>query len=158
MIVVCASPRSAIISARSRKLSLYRRYQRTQRTMISRSKWRPLKSSSTLNMQVSFTKSYAAAKYARLLIFAPQPSAKPELRVAAASRPFRDPRPGCGHDACTGLNLELRGNRVPRQNAPHPRATDTGPNERLWQGVGLGRPSRVLTCARPSLFGATDQR
>jgi hypothetical protein len=85
-------------------------------------------------------------------------SAKPELRVAAASRPFRDPRPGCGHDACTGLNLELRGNRVPRQNAPHPRATDTGPNERLWQGVGLGHPSRVLTCARPSLFGATDQR
>jgi hypothetical protein len=41
--------------------------------MISRSKWRPLKSSSTLNMQVSFTKSYAAAKYARLLIFARQP-------------------------------------------------------------------------------------
>ena len=36
MIVVCAreSPRSAIISARSRKLSLYRRYQRTQSTMI----------------------------------------------------------------------------------------------------------------------------
>ena len=32
MIVVCASesPRSAIISTRSRKLSLYRRYQRTQ--------------------------------------------------------------------------------------------------------------------------------
>src|SRR5580693_8389305 len=46
MIVVCAreSPRSAIISARSRKLSLYRRYQRTQSTMISWSKCRPLKS------------------------------------------------------------------------------------------------------------------
>src|SRR5580698_9392257 len=45
MIVVCASesPRSAIISTRSRKLSLYRRYQRTQSTTISRSKWRPLK-------------------------------------------------------------------------------------------------------------------
>jgi hypothetical protein len=41
--------------------------------MISRSKWRPLKSSSTLNMPVSFTESYARAKYARLLIFAPQP-------------------------------------------------------------------------------------
>ena len=52
MIVVCASesPRSAIISTRSRKLSLYRRYQRTQSTMISRSKWRPLKRSSTFNM------------------------------------------------------------------------------------------------------------
>ena len=35
MIVVCASesPRSAIISTRSRKLGLYRRYQRTQSTM-----------------------------------------------------------------------------------------------------------------------------
>jgi hypothetical protein len=31
-------------------------------------------------MQVSFTKSYAAAKYARLLIFAPEPSAKPGSR------------------------------------------------------------------------------
>jgi hypothetical protein len=52
MIVVCASesPRSAIISTRSRKLSFYRRYQRTQSTMISRSKWRPLKRSSTFNM------------------------------------------------------------------------------------------------------------
>jgi hypothetical protein len=48
MIVVCAreSPRSAIISARSRKLSLYRRYQRTQSTIISWSKCRPLKSPS----------------------------------------------------------------------------------------------------------------
>jgi hypothetical protein len=75
MIVVWArdSPRSAIISTRSRKLSLYRRYQRTQRTMISRSKCRPLKISSTLNMPVSFTESYAGAKYAGLLIFAPQP-------------------------------------------------------------------------------------
>jgi hypothetical protein len=35
----------------------------------------PLKSSSTLNRQVSFTKSYAAAIYARLLIFAPEPEA-----------------------------------------------------------------------------------
>ena len=52
MIVVCASesPRSAIISTRSRKLSLYRRYQRTQSTMISLLKWRPLKRSSTFNM------------------------------------------------------------------------------------------------------------
>jgi hypothetical protein len=35
MIIVCASdsPRSAIISTRSRKLSLSRRYQRTHRTM-----------------------------------------------------------------------------------------------------------------------------
>jgi hypothetical protein len=39
-------PRSAIISTRSRKLSLKRRYHRTHRTMISRSKCRPLKSSS----------------------------------------------------------------------------------------------------------------
>jgi len=77
MIVVWArdSPRSAIISTRSRKLSLYRRYQRTQRTMISRSKCRPLKISSTLNMPVSFTESYAGVKYAGLLIFAPQPPA-----------------------------------------------------------------------------------
>src|SRR6266404_7529156 len=50
MIVVCAidRPRSAIISTRSRRLSLNRRYQRTHRMMTSRSKWRPLNSSSTL--------------------------------------------------------------------------------------------------------------
>jgi len=43
MIVVCASdnPRSTIISTRSRRLSLWRRYQRTHRIMISRSKCRP---------------------------------------------------------------------------------------------------------------------
>jgi hypothetical protein len=41
MMVVCASerPRSAIISTRSRRLSLNRRYQRTHRRMTSRSKW-----------------------------------------------------------------------------------------------------------------------
>ena len=41
-------PRSPIISTRSRKLSLNRKYQLTQRMMTSRSKWRPLKSSSML--------------------------------------------------------------------------------------------------------------
>jgi len=38
-------PRSAIISTRSRKLSLKRRYHRTHKTMTSRSKWRPSNSS-----------------------------------------------------------------------------------------------------------------
>jgi hypothetical protein len=52
--------------------------------MISRSKWRPLKSSSTLNMPVSFTESYARAKYARLLIFAPQPPAQRSLALRPA--------------------------------------------------------------------------
>src|SRR5260221_3081223 len=48
--VVCAidRPRSAIISTRSRRLSLNRRYQRTHRMMTSRSKWRPSNSFSTL--------------------------------------------------------------------------------------------------------------
>src|SRR5260221_9585487 len=48
--VVCAidRPRSAIISTRSRRLSLNRRYQRTHKMMTSRSKWRPSNSSSTL--------------------------------------------------------------------------------------------------------------
>jgi hypothetical protein len=52
MIVVCARdiPRSAIISTRSRKLSLNRRYHRTQTMMLSRSKWRPLKRSSMLSI------------------------------------------------------------------------------------------------------------
>src|ERR1700722_16520713 len=40
--------RSAIISTRSRKLSLKRRYHLTHSTMISRSKWRPSNSSSKL--------------------------------------------------------------------------------------------------------------
>jgi hypothetical protein len=54
IIVVCARliPRSAIISTKSRKPSLNLKYQRTQRMMISRSKWRPLKSSSMLSMRV----------------------------------------------------------------------------------------------------------
>jgi len=39
-------PRSPIISTRSRKLSLKRRYHRTHRTMTSRSKCRPLNRSS----------------------------------------------------------------------------------------------------------------
>src|SRR5262245_5877918 len=49
MIVVCAidRPRSAIISTKSRRLSLNRRYQRTHRMMTSRSKWRPSNSSAT---------------------------------------------------------------------------------------------------------------
>src|SRR5215471_4892730 len=41
-------PRSAIISTRSRKLSLKRRYHRTHSTMISRSKCRPSNNSSKL--------------------------------------------------------------------------------------------------------------
>ena len=71
MIVVWArdNPRSAIISTRSRKLSLYRRYQRTQRTMISRSKWRPLKRSSTLSPPVP-----------------PSPGSLPYPRLCLASR------------------------------------------------------------------------
>src|SRR5271166_6307931 len=58
MIVVCAReiPRSANISTRSRKLSLNLKYQRTQRMMISRSKWRPLKRSSMLSNRVRFLK------------------------------------------------------------------------------------------------------
>src|ERR1700739_1204896 len=48
MMVVWAidRPRSSIISTRSRKLSLKRRYHRTHRTMTSRSKCRPLNRSS----------------------------------------------------------------------------------------------------------------
>src|ERR1700761_2519753 len=49
-IVVCVTsiPRSAIIWAKSRELSLYLRYQRTQSTIISRSKCRPLNKSNAL--------------------------------------------------------------------------------------------------------------
>src|ERR1700730_3870093 len=49
MIVVCAIDRlrSAIISTKSRRLSLKRRYQRTHRMMTSRAKWRPSNSSAT---------------------------------------------------------------------------------------------------------------
>src|SRR3984957_9864863 len=75
MIVVCAreSPRSAIISTRSRKLSLERRYQRTQRTIISRSKWRPLKSSSMLSTRQLCRSNNQPASYAALTQFAPEP-------------------------------------------------------------------------------------
>ena len=49
-IVVCVTsiPRSAIICTKSRELSLYVRYQRTQSTTISRSKCRPLNKSNAL--------------------------------------------------------------------------------------------------------------
>src|ERR1700722_19778829 len=75
MIVVCAreSPRSAIISTRSRKLSLSRRYQRTQRTIISRSKCRPLKSSSMLSTRQLYRSNNQPANYAALTQFAPEP-------------------------------------------------------------------------------------
>jgi hypothetical protein len=48
-IVVCATckPRSAIISTRSRKLSSWRRYQRTHKMITSRSKCLPANSSSS---------------------------------------------------------------------------------------------------------------
>jgi hypothetical protein len=53
-IVVCvnATPRSAIISTRSRELSLNLRYQRTHSTMISRSKCRPLKRSGAIILAI----------------------------------------------------------------------------------------------------------
>jgi hypothetical protein len=65
MIVVSAReiPRSAIISTRSQKL--LRRYQRTQRTMISRSKWRPLKRSPMHNIRVRFLQDEFAAILSR---------------------------------------------------------------------------------------------
>ena len=77
MIVVCAteSPRSAIISARSRKLSLYRRHQRTQSTMISWSNCRPLKSPSIFVGALSFDR--FANDYAVSKQFAPEPLHQP---------------------------------------------------------------------------------
>ena len=94
MIVVCASesPRSAIISTRSRKLSLNRRYQRTHRMMISRSKWRPLKSSSTFNMLGQVHRGLICRRICatptlrtRTLDRAPQPFDENVVHEAAAS-------------------------------------------------------------------------
>jgi hypothetical protein len=67
--------------------------------MISRSKWRPLKSSSTLNMPVSFTESYARAKYARLLIFAPHPPSEAAASALVANVRFTSPPPVFGRNA-----------------------------------------------------------
>ncbi len=67
-------PRSTILSTRSRKLSLNRRYHRTQRMMISRSKWRPLKRSSMFSIRVRAFQRGVHAKYAVLLPFAPEPT------------------------------------------------------------------------------------
>jgi hypothetical protein len=49
------------------------RYQRTQRMMISRSKWRPLKRSSMLSIWVRFLQRRVCGEYAPLLPFAPEP-------------------------------------------------------------------------------------
>jgi hypothetical protein len=71
-----------------------------------------LKSSSTLNMQVSFTKSYAAAKYARLLIFAPQP-----LKLPAAE--YRDPPVDRHSDASDRTGLVVVGYVAASAAGPH---------------------------------------
>src|SRR5712692_4886320 len=77
MMVVCAidRPRSAIISTRSRRLSLNRRYQRTHRMITSRSKWRPSNSSSTLfSLPIADPQPGSAASIAdRIAPFAPEP-------------------------------------------------------------------------------------
>jgi hypothetical protein len=87
MMVVWArdNPRSAIISTRSRKLSLYRRYQRTQRMMMSRSKWRPLKSSSTLSIKITLRPS-PPGDYAPFTPFAPEPLATRIAKLKLAIR------------------------------------------------------------------------
>jgi uncharacterized protein YjbJ (UPF0337 family) len=77
-----------LAKAQRRQLSLNRRYQHTQRMMITRSKWRPLKRSSMLNMLVGFT----AGLFCRQLctasalcsrtgykVFAPEPGTKVAL-------------------------------------------------------------------------------
>src|ERR1035441_11130059 len=51
------SPRSAIISSRSRYVSEYRRYQRTHKRMISSSKCRPRKSAGLFRVTIHRTKS-----------------------------------------------------------------------------------------------------
>src|SRR5438445_13328859 len=66
MIVVCAidRPRSAIISTRSRRLSLKRRYQRTHRMTMPRSKCRPLNSCSTLfSLPITDLSSFSTPTY-----------------------------------------------------------------------------------------------
>jgi hypothetical protein len=53
----------------------YRRgYQRTQRAIISRSKWRPLKSSSMLSTRQLYRSNNQPASYAALTQFAPEPA------------------------------------------------------------------------------------
>src|ERR1700723_3434789 len=51
-------------------------YQRTQRMIISRSKWRPLKSSSMLSTRQLFRSNNQRASYAALTQFAPEPLVK----------------------------------------------------------------------------------
>src|SRR5208282_5003753 len=59
------------------KAELNRRYHRTQRMMISRSKWRPLKRSSMFSIRVRALQRGVHAKYAVLLPFAPEPFPQP---------------------------------------------------------------------------------
>ncbi len=76
------TPRSAIISTRSRKLSLNRRRQRTQRMMISRSKWRPLKRSSMFSIGLCILQRRICGDYAPLQPFAPEPGYAPLVAAA----------------------------------------------------------------------------
>src|ERR1700682_4769521 len=76
--VVCASdrPRSAIISTRSRRLSLKRRYQRTHRMITSRSKCRPANNPSRLLNLLIVGSQIRSAQTVTVstTLFAPEPS------------------------------------------------------------------------------------
>src|SRR5450755_2998252 len=86
MIVVCASarPRSAIISTRSRRLSLNRRYHRTHTMMTSRSKWRPSNNSSMLfSLLIADLQRVQLARVAdRAGGFAPEPASGGAMLLA----------------------------------------------------------------------------
>src|SRR5690349_19188651 len=87
--VVCAidKPRSAIISTRSRKLSLNRRYQRTHRMMTSRSKWRPSNSSCMLFSLPIPTPSQCGHYHSRsAMLFAPEPFIELKKKVDVEHR------------------------------------------------------------------------
>src|ERR1700722_20662657 len=137
MIVVCAreSPRSAIISTRSRKLSLERRYQRTQRTIISRSKWRPLKSSSMLSTRQLYRSNNQPASYAALTQFAPEP--------LVLSRPCFLIHGGSEFWTSRGAIDDGRETYGACQNLTRPVAAPSGSSHihQCW------RPSRVRICA-----------
>src|SRR5207248_2747935 len=88
IMVVCAidRPRSAIISTRSRRLSLNRRYQRTHKMITSRSKWRPSNSSSKLfSFTIADPQPNSAASLAdRIAAFAPERASRSAVRCHPA--------------------------------------------------------------------------
>src|ERR1700680_4158883 len=91
VLVANETPRSAITATRSRYESLYWGYQRTHKTMISASKWRPSKTSSRLSSLLTEPPVHEGSveHLPGMVRFATEPATEPsraDCRTSASTR------------------------------------------------------------------------